>query len=206
MPFNLLKKLVIGTICVVTLTVASAQEPAEEEAALYPMFSTGDGRAPHHVDFFWTPSETSSSTMFHQIILPLLQRNDPSIDISLYMVAEPDTEDDLIDAQLGAILMCVPAEQVPAFALEILDHNKTDDDLRNTEELFEASKKFGNKKSAFFECLAPRLMAAIKVTSESVKQLAKIDSFPALLVDGIEFPEVESADQLIKLVTEVKQQ
>jgi hypothetical protein len=200
-----IKKLLIGVISVLALVLANAQEPAEEEAALYPMFSTGDGKAPHHVDFFWTPSETSSSAMFQQIVLPLLKRNDPSIDVSFYMVAEPDAEDDLIDAQLGAILMCVPANQVPAFALEILDHNKTDDDLRNTEELFEASKKFGNNKSAFFECLAPRLIAAIKVTSESVKQLAKIDSFPALLVDGTEYPEIENDDQLIKLLSEVKQ-
>lgn len=178
-----------------------AAQPPETSAVMYPMFFIGNpDAAKHHIEFMWTPSDATSAAIFQDIITPLLPQTANTLAINLYLVAEQDEDDDVLDGQLGALLTCVPPEQMPQFAFEILGHNQEDDDVRDLAELFEVSKTFGNTSATIRDCVEPTIVATILATSETIKTAAKIHAFPALFIDGVLQHNLSSLDAVLPLL------
>lgn len=192
----------IRTCFVIVITLLASFAPVahaqnEEDVLIYPMFVVGDEDASkNHVDFFWTPSESLSSAMFKEIIEPLIQRGDPTLSFSFIMVSDAENDDDLLDSRLGAILSCIPAQNMPAFAIDILNNNSTDDRVREIPELFEASKKFGNTKNEAKDCLSPRVISKIHIASGVLKRGLKTEDFPLIVVNGVVRDDVFSVEDL----------
>lgn len=181
-------------------TTDAAQAP-ETNAVMYPMFFIGNpDTAKHHIEFMWTPSDATSAAIFQDIITPLLAQTASTLAINLYLVAEQEDEDDVLDGQLGALLTCVPPEKMPEFAFEILGNNQEDDDVRDLAELFEVSKTFGNTSATIRECVEPSIVATILTTSETIKAAAKIDAFPALFIDGALQRDLTSLETVLPLL------
>jgi len=153
--------------------------------AAYPMFQFGQTQAPaNQIDFFWTPSESESALLYAEVIAPLLARHDPGLLVNFYFLANEYSDDPYGDAEAGAILRCVPAHNMPLFAIDILQHDSSDADVRNLAELFEASRTYGNTAKRLEDCLVPSTIAQLIVTSRALKTTLGLSEAPALWVIG----------------------
>ena len=168
----------------------SGTGPAERSGTIdiidYPMFQVGvPGPGRHTIDFFWSPTDVESSEVYRRLIKPVLM--DPKADhvINFYLLAD-DAEDDEEpeDAQIGTLLTCLPAARMPDFALSILEHNVQASAIRDLEDLFEASRTYGNRRESLAACIQPRIVVKISVASEKMRQVLDTDDATVVRVDG----------------------
>ena len=165
---------------------SSAERSGTIDIIDYPMFQVGEpGPGRHSIDFFWSPTDVESSEVYLRLIKPVLM--DPKAEhvINFYLLADDNQDDEEPeDAQIGALLTCVPAARMPDFALSILEHNVKASDIRDLEDLFEASRSFGNRRESLAACIQPRVVAKVSVTSEKMREVLDTDEATVVRVDG----------------------
>lgn len=210
MRYVLKNLLIAWTLCAIhALSWAQAGAGSAERSGTidiidYPMFQVGEpGPGRHNIDFFWSPTDVESSEVYRRLIKPVLM--DPKAEhvINFYLLADDTDDEEQEDAQIGALLTCLPAARMPDFALSILEHNVKPSAIRDIEDLFEASRAYGNRRESLASCLLPRVVVKIAVASEKMRQVLDTDDATVVRVDGEDIDlDDTTLDEFLELLGE----